>query len=125
VTDPNELARACLYAVIDRFNTEDEFWGAFVPELDSTVLGEGRFTVVLQGGGARFEVQGMMLVDAGQPSSITPSLVVAGLPIDGSRPRRWHPITCAVDVNGRFVTSNFRRAIEAAIDDLSGGKALR
>lgn len=116
---PDEAARACLFSVVDRFNTEDPFWGSFVPETDSTKLGDGRFSLTLRGHGVRIEVQGVMLVDAARPSDIRPSIVVGvsdpeAAPAHG---RRWHPVTCAVDVNGRFVTTNFRKAIELALAD--------
>jgi hypothetical protein len=117
--DAAEAARACLYAVVDRFNTEDEFWGSFVPEFESTYLGSDRFTVTLQGRGVRLKVQGMMLRDTERRGAITPSIVVATEPPEGDEPpRRWHPVTCTVDAYGRFGTANFRKAIEAAIDDL-------
>jgi hypothetical protein len=117
--DAGEAARACLYAVVDRFNTEDEFWGSFVPEFESTYLGSDRFTVTLQGRGVRLKVQGVMLRDAERRGAITPSLIVASEPAEGDGPpRRWHPVTCTVDPHGRFGTENFRKAIEAAITDL-------
>ena len=115
----SEAARACLYAVVERFNTEDPFWGAFVPELDSTSFGDDRFSVALHGRGVRLEVKGVMLTDNDKPGVVTPSLVVGACgQAAGAGVRRWHPITCTVDANGRFATSNFRKAIEAAIDDL-------
>ena len=114
-----EAARACLYAVVDRFNTEDQFWGSFVPEFESTYLGSDRFTVTLRGRGVRLKVQGVMLRNAERRGAITPSLVVGSEPAEGDGPpRRWHPVTCTVDADGRFGTANFRKAIEAAIDDL-------
>ena len=115
-----ESARACLYAVVDRFNTEDPFWGAFVPEFESTYLGSDRFTVTLQGPGVRLKVQGVMLRDS-ERGAITPSLVVGFIPAEGdAAPTRWHPVTCTVDAQGRFGTANFRKAIEAAIKDAGG-----
>lgn len=116
-----ESARACLYAVVDRFNTEDPFWGSFVPEFDSTYLGSDRFTLILQGPGVRLKVQGVMLRDVERRGTITPSLVVGSMPGEGdATPTRWHPVTCTVDAQGRFGTANFRKAIEAAIQDAGG-----
>lgn len=125
-TDPEEAARACLFSVLDRFNTEDPFWGSFIPEFDATRLGEGRFSLVIRGRGARMEVQGVMLVDAGNAAAIRPSIVVGGI-VEGGQPgtRRWHPVTCDVGENGRFVTSNFRKAIEAAVDDVARSRRGR
>jgi len=118
-TAAGEAARACLYAVVDRFNTEDPFWGSFVPEFDSTFLGSDRFTVTLRGRGVRLKVQGVMLRPADGRGRIAPSLVVGSVPQSGDdSPSRWHPVTCTVDDRGRFGTQNFRKAIEASIVDL-------
>ena len=118
-SDAAEAARACLFAVVDRFNTEDPFWGSFVPEIESTRIGDHRFWVALIGRGVRLEVQGVMVRDADRAGSIMPSLVVGAVSQSSDEsPRRWHAITCTVDAQGRFVTSNFRRAIESAIEDL-------
>jgi len=115
-----EAARACLYAVMDRFNTEDDFWGSFVPEFDATFLGSDRFTATLRGRGIRLRVQGVMLGgDSEGREAITPSLLIGSVPDSGDgEPTRWHPVTCTVDSRGRFGTLNFRKAIEAAIDDI-------
>lgn len=119
--DVTEAAQACLYSVVDRFNTEDPFWSAFVPEFDSTSVGEGRFSVVLSGLGARIMVRGTIVSDAADPSSIMPVLSAGGIPVDDvGLPQRWHPISCSVDDKGRFSTSNFRVAIEASLRDLKG-----
>ena len=114
-----EAARACLYAVVERFNTEDPFWGSFVPEFESTSLGADRFALTLRGAAIRLVVQGVMLRDSERPGTITPSLVVGATPLGAQTPpSRWQPVTCTVDAQGRFGTANFRTAIEAAIEDL-------
>ena len=117
-----EAARACLYAVVDRFNTEDAFWSSFVPEFESSTVGADRFSVTLLGRGVRLEVQGVILSGEGA-GSLSPRLVVGATPLTSAEsPRWWHPITCSVDEQGRFVTSNFRKAIENAIDDLKAAR---
>lgn len=113
-----EAARACLYAVVDRFNTEDSFWGSFVPEFESSRIESNSFSATLRGRGVRLEVQGTMLADVGAVG-VTPNLVVGAVPLfSAGSPIRWHAVTCTVDPQGRFETSNFRNAIEAAIEDI-------
>ena len=112
--DPDEAARACLYSVVDRFNTEDPFWGAFTPEPGSTTFGDGRFRLVLTGAGERIVVEGTMVMDAGDPTSITPQLVV-GDATPGTARSQWVPVACAIDGDGRLVTADFRRAIETVL----------
>jgi|SRR5215472_10737190 len=115
----DEAARACLYAVVDRFNTDDAFWGSFVPAADATDIGEDAFTVSLDGRGVRITVRGTLMRGLEDGPPIVPQLVV-GAVRQGNQgaPKTWHPITCSVNDEGRFVTSNFRAAIESAISDL-------
>jgi hypothetical protein len=114
-----DSTRSCLCSIIDRFNTEDPFWSAFVPDTEATVIEPGRFSLTLRGKGIRLDVCGVLIREVDNPSRLTPSLVVgAKRPSDASRPEAWHPITCSVDRKGRFATSNFRIAIEASIDDV-------
>ena len=113
-----EATRACLYAIVDRFNTDDPFWGSFVPEPDSTVVGTDTFDVTISGRGVRIAVRGTMRI--GPANQITPDLALGALRAGtADAPSRWHAVTCLVDVEGRFVTSNFRTAMEAAITDAS------
>lgn len=114
-----DAARACLYAVVERFNTEDAFWGSFVPEMESTNFDDKRFCVRLEGRGVRLEVRGMILAMAETPPAFAPSVIVGATPPgSNATPDRWHPINCSVDAHGCFVTSNFRKAIEASIADV-------
>jgi len=113
-------ARACLYAVVDRFNTDDAFWGSFAPAPESTDIGEDSFAVSLEGRGVRITIRGALSRSDDKGSAIVPSLVVGATRLGmGGAPLTWHPITCAVNDEGRFVTSNFRAAIESAISDLA------
>jgi hypothetical protein len=113
-----DAARACLYAVVDRFNTEDPFWGSFVPEPDLTRLSHTGFSVTLRGRGIEFEVVGALARAYDVPGGFAPTVVVGARPSSATPPKAWHPVTCTVDDAGRFITSNFRKAIEASIDDV-------
>ena len=114
-----ESARACLYAVVDRFNTDEPFWCAFVPVADLTEIGDDWFRVTLEGRGLRLTVHGKLVQGIGANAAIVPSLVVGAIRMaDDGKPSSWHRVECAVDDDGKFVTSNFRAAIESAIADL-------
>ena len=120
-----DATRACLYAVVDRFNTDEPFWGSFVPVADLTVIDVDKFRVTLQGRGVLITVRGTMLRGVGDALRYSPTLVVGAMPVpdpstaeEQHSPATWHQIACTVDDDGKFVTSNFRRAIESAIADL-------
>lgn len=122
----SDATRACLYAVVDRFNTDEPFWGSFVPIADLTEIGNDRFRLTLQGRGVLIAVRGELLRGIGEAVRYVPQLVVGAIPaIDPSTPHgpepeiMWHHVDCSVDVEGKFTTSNFRKAIEAAISDLA------
>jgi hypothetical protein len=117
----DDAVRSCLYAVVDRFNTEDPFWSSFVPDPDKTRIESGGFSVTLRGLGVDLEVVGVLAESASAPRGIIPSIVVGGKAPAMRSPLSWHPVTCTVDGDGRFVTSNFRKAIEASIDDVREG----
>lgn len=115
----SEATRACLYAVVDRFNTDEPFWGGFIPVADLTELGEDRFRTAFQGRGLRLTVRGSLIRGIGEVASIVPSIVVGATRIgEEPDPTCWHRVDCAVGDDGRFVTSNFRSAIESAISDV-------
>jgi hypothetical protein len=119
LTKISEATQACLFSVIDRFNTEDPFWSSFVPQPELTNLRDERFALTVGGKGVFVEIRGVMIRGRENPEQITPSIVVgAKTAASPTSPRTWHPITCALDSSGRFVTSNFRKAIEASIEAL-------
>jgi hypothetical protein len=115
----SEATRACLYAVVDRFNTDEPFWSAFIPVADLTEIGDDWFRVAFHGRGLRLTVRGSLVHGIGETSPIVPSIVVGATHIgEEPNPLRWHRVDCAVGDDGKFVTSNFRSAIESAISDL-------
>ena len=116
-----EAIRACCFAVVDRFNTEDPFWSGFVTDPERTTIGDDRFSLTLLGQGVELEVIGSVAAVAGVPGGVEPSVRVGGRPSPTTSPLIWHSVDCTVDGSGRFVTKNFRRAIEASIGDLSAG----
>jgi len=118
--DLGEAARACLYAVVDRFNTDEPFWGAFIPVADLTEVGDDCFRVAFEGRGLRLTVRGTLAKGIGQNAPIVPSLDVRASELTPyEKPSGWHRVECAVGVDGKFVTSNFRAAIESAISELA------
>ena len=124
--DLGDATRACVYAVVDRFNTDEPFWGSFVPIADLTEIGSDTFRLTLQGRGVLIAIRGELLRGIGESIRYTPRLVVGAIPpIDPSTPHGpeapvvWHQVECSVDGDGKFVTSNFRAAIESAISDLA------
>ena|SRR5690242_1346283 len=115
----SEATRACLYAVVDRFNTDEPFWSAFIPVADLTEIGDDWFRVAFHGRGLQLVVRGSLVRGIGETSPIVPSLVVGAKHIgDEQQPSHWYRVDCAVGEDGKFVTSNFRSAIESAISDL-------
>jgi len=115
-----EATRACLYAVVDRFNTDEPFWSAFIPVADLTEIGDDWFRVAFHGRGLQLTVRGSLVHGIGETSAIVPTLVVGANQIgDEQKPSHWHRVDCSVGEDGKFVTSNFRSAIESAISDLS------
>lgn len=115
-----EAARACLYAVVDRFNTDEPFWCAFIPVADLTEIGDDWFRVAFEGRGLRLTVQGKLVQGIGANGAIVPSLVVGAIrTAEAAKPSGWHRVECAVGDDGKFVTSNFRAAIESAISSLA------
>lgn len=115
--------RACCFAVVDRFNTEDPFWSGFTPDPDRTALGNDRFSLILRGSGVELEVLGTVTASRGSPGGVEPSVSVRAKTAPLSSAAIWHRVDCTVDASGRFVTKNFRRAIEASIADISAGAA--
>jgi hypothetical protein len=113
-----EPTRACLFAVVERFNTEEPFWCSFVPEPEQTRLAPDAFSVTLRGCGLEFEVTGTLVESSGAPGGVRPTVVVGARPSARESPRHWHQVTCTVDSAGRFTTSDFRKAIEASIEDV-------
>jgi hypothetical protein len=117
--EPAEAARTCAFAILNWFDSEDPFWGSFVPRPESTELADGRFAVSLRGQGATLEVHGTMIPDFEEPRALSPSICVAGRRDgDESAPQCWHPIACSLSVQGRFATHNFRNAVDAALADV-------
>jgi len=115
----SEATRACLYAVVDRFNTDEPFWGAFIPVADLTEIGDDSFCAAFHSRDLRLTVRGSLIRGIGETASIVPSIVVGATHIgEDPNPPRWHRVDCAVGADGKFVTSNFRKAIESAISDL-------
>jgi len=117
--DLPDAARACLIAVVDRFNTEDPFWSAFVPDPDQTRLTADGFSVTVRGLGCELEVIGKVARERSAAGGVAPTVSVGAKRSSSPRPRRWHPVDCSVDASGRFSTANFRKAIEASIVDAS------
>lgn len=120
--DLGEAARACLYAVVDRFNTDEPFWSGFIPVADLTEIGDDWFRAAFEGRGFRLTVHGKLVQDIGATGAIVPSLVVGAIrtaSADQGAPSGWHRVDCAVGDDGKFVTSNFRAAIESAISGLA------
>lgn len=116
----SEATRACLYAVVDRFNTDEPFWGAFIPVADLTEIGEDSFCVAFHSRDLRLTVRGSLIRGIGETASIVPSIAVGATHIgEEPSPLHWHRVDCAVGDDGKFVTSNFRSAIESAISDLT------
>jgi len=116
----SEATRACLYAVVDRFNTDEPFWGEFIPVADLTEIGDDSFCVAFQGRDLRLTVRGSLIRGIGEIAQIVPSIVVGASHIgEEPGPPGWHSVDCAVGEDGKFVTSNFRSAIESAISDLA------
>jgi hypothetical protein len=112
-----EATRACLYGVISWFNTDEPFWGDFVPESDRTWLSDDQFALTLRSGGIFLEVRGVTLEC--EPGLLQPSLIVgARSESRPSAPVRWHPVSATMDERGCFVTSNFRAAVQASIEDV-------
>lgn len=120
-----DATRACLYAVVDRFNTDEPFWGSFIPVADLTEISTDKFRVTFQGRGVLITVRGTMLRGIGEAIRYAPTLAVGATPQpdptnaeDVQSPVTWHQVACSVGDDGKFITSNFRAAIEAAIADL-------
>lgn len=114
-----DATRACLYAVVDRFNTDEPFWSAFIPVAELTEIGEDWFRVAFHGRGLELTVRGSLVHGIGETSPIVPSLVVGANHIGAAeKPSHWHRVDCSVGEDGKFVTSNFRSAIESAISGL-------
>ena len=115
----SEATRACLYAVVDRFNTDEPFWSAFIPVAELTEIGDDWFRVAFHGRGLQLTVRGSLVHGIGETSPFVPSLVVGANRIgDDQKLSQSHHVDCAVGDDGKFVTSNFRSAIESAISDL-------
>ena len=115
----SEATRACLYAVVDRFNTDEPFWGAFIPVADLTEIGDETFCAAFQSRDLRLTVRGSLIRGIGEIAQIVPSIVVGATRIgEEPTPRSWHRVECAVGDDGKFVTSNFRSAIESAISEI-------
>jgi len=72
----SEATRACLYAVVDRFNTDEPFWGEFIPVADLTEIGEDSFCVAFHGRDLRLTVRGSLIRGIGEIAQIVPSIVV-------------------------------------------------
>lgn len=122
-----DATRACLYAVVDRFNTDEAFWGSFVPVADLTEIGADHFRLTLQGRGVLVAIRCTMLHGIGDGARFVPTIIVGAIPTpspetaDTPSPREpaiWHRVACAVGEDGKFITSNFRAAIEASIGDI-------
>lgn len=124
-----DATRACLYAVVDRFNTDEPFWGSFIPVADLTELGVDKFSASFYGRGVLITVRGTMLRGIGDALRYSPSLVVGAITMpdvsmihmttdEPKPPLSWHRVACSVGEDGKFVTSNFRAAIESSIADL-------
>jgi hypothetical protein len=114
----SDAARACVFAILGWFNNEDPFWSSFVPEPELTEIKNGSFGIALRGDGVRLEVRGIMIGDMDSPEQVRPSIVVGARSNDGqSPPQTWYPISCSLGPQDRFVTFNFRHAVEAALAD--------